>query len=184
MNDDRLRDLLSADAVEERAERQTLAVWAGAAVSPVAASPELRRRLLATVGSTERFGPFFEALRGTFDLDADALADLLRRIDAPGGWQEAPMSGVRYFHFQAGPALAGFETGVVRVAPGATFARHRHRGPERTFVLDGYVEDQGRVHGPGAMLEMPAGSVHDYRALPGRDLIVVSMHGGIDFEPA
>src|SRR5262249_41619069 len=143
----------------------------------------LRRRLLTTVGGAERFRPFFEALSRTFDLDAEGLADLLGRIDAASGWQEAPMPGVRYFHFQAGPALDGFATGVVRVAPRATFARHRHRGPERTFVLDGYVEDQGRIHGPGALLEMPAGSAHDYTARPGRDLIVVSMHAGIDFEP-
>jgi hypothetical protein len=33
------------------------------------------------------------------------------------------------------------------------------------------------------MLEMPGGSAHAYSARPGRDLIVVSMHTGIDFEP-
>ena len=181
MSDERSSDLLLEDDADG-AGRQALAAWAGATVGAAAPSPGLRRRLMATVASVERFSPFFETLRRTFDLGAVALGELLRRVDAPGGWQEAPMPGVRYFHFQAGPALAGFETGVVRVAPGATFARHRHRGPERTFVLDGYVEDQGRVHGPGAMLEMPAGSAHDYRALPGRDLIVVSIHGGIDFE--
>ena len=168
---------------DDTADQQTLAAWANATVDPVPASAGLRRRLLATVGSPERFRTFFEVLRRTFDLDPGGLADLLRRVDASGGWQEAPFPGVRYVHFQPGPALGALETGVVRVAPGATFARHRHRGPEKTFVLDGYVEDQGRVHGPGAMLEMPAGSAHDYRALPGRDLIVVSMHGGIDFEP-
>jgi quercetin dioxygenase-like cupin family protein len=169
-------DLLDAD-------RQALAAWAQNAVVPVEPAPALRRRLLATLGTAERFRPFFELLRRSFDLGADGLTELLRRIDASGGWQEAPMPGVRYFHFQAGPALAGFETGVVRLAPGATFARHRHRGPERTFVLDGFVEDGGRVHGPGSMLEMPGGSAHAYSARPGRDLIVVSMHTGIDFEP-
>jgi quercetin dioxygenase-like cupin family protein len=163
---------------------ELLGAWAAGAVAPLAPAGAVRARLLATLGSAERFRPFFETLRRTFDLAPDGLAEVLRRIDATDGWQEGPMSAFRYFHFQAGPALAGFETGVVRLAPGAVFPRHRHRGAERTLVLDGFVEDGGRVSGPGTILEMPAGSSHDYRACQGRDLIVVSMHGGIDFEPA
>jgi quercetin dioxygenase-like cupin family protein len=177
-----------ADGTDESDESDEivglLAEWASGTVAPVAPPAGVRARLLATLASAERFRPFFEILRRNFDLGADALADLMRRIDASSGWEEGPLSAFRYFHFQAGPALAGFETGVVRLAPGGVFPRHRHRGPERTFVLDGYVEDGGRVSGPGTFLEMPAGSAHDYRACPGRELILVSMHGGIDFLPA
>ena len=69
------------------ADRQALAAWAQSAVVPVEPGPAVRRRLLATLGGAERFRPFFEVLRRTFDLGAEALAELLRRVDAAGGWR-------------------------------------------------------------------------------------------------
>jgi len=161
--------------------RQALAAWAEGKVAESAPSSDLRRRLLETVAGVTRFAPFVPILRRLFDLGAQAAADLLAKIDgAPVDWVEAA-PGVRYFHFAPGAAAAQLEAGIVRLRPNAIFPRHRHRGPEVTLVLDGTLIDRGQVHGPGRVVESPAGSEHDYQAGAGRDLIVASLHGGIDF---
>jgi anti-sigma factor ChrR (cupin superfamily) len=69
----------------------------------------------------------------------------------------------------------------VRMAAGTTFPRHQHRAGETTLVLDGLLYDRGSVHGPGAVVEAEAGSTHDYRVGAGRDLVLLSRHGGIVF---
>jgi anti-sigma factor ChrR (cupin superfamily) len=160
--------------------RQALAAWAEERVGESAPSPDLRRRLLRTVGSSERFNPFVALLRRLFDLGAEATAELLGKVDGAGPWTEAA-PGVRYFHFASGPARAAFEAGIVRIRPEATFPRHRHRGPEVTLVLEGILLDRGQSHAAGAVVESDAGTEHDYQAGAGRDLIVASLHSGIDF---
>ena len=160
--------------------RQALAAWAEARVAELAPSAELRRRLLHTVAGRGRFAPFVASLRRIFDLGAEAAADLLDKADGAADWLEAA-PGVRYFHFAPGAALGQLEAGIVRVRPGATFPRHRHRGPEVTLVLDGTLLDRGQVHGAGSVVESATGSEHDYGAGAGRDLILASLHGGIDF---
>ncbi len=181
----RIERVLAADPLAAREtgrSEEALAAWAREAAGQLAPRSAIRRRLLETVGGIGRFHPFFDAVRRTFDLGAAAIDELLRRVDGGTGWVEGLAPGVRYFHFAPGPAAGAVECGIVRVAPNATFPRHRHRGPERTIVLDGVAHDGGRRHGPGAVLDWPAGSAHDFTAGPGRDLIVASRHAGIDFE--
>ena len=69
----------------------------------------------------------------------------------------------------------------MRLRPGATFPRHRHLAPEVSFVLAGVLVESGHRYEPGAVVESASGSEHEYTAGPGRDLLVVSLHGGIAF---
>jgi putative transcriptional regulator len=160
--------------------RQALSAWAEGRVAEAAPSPALRRRLLETVCGVTRFGPFVPLLRRLFDLGAQTAADLLAKADGAADWIEAA-PGVRYFHFAPGAAVGQLEAGIVRVRPDATFPRHRHRGPEVTLVLDGSLVDRGQVYGPGCTIEAAGGTEHDYKAGSGRDLILASLHSGIDF---
>jgi anti-sigma factor ChrR (cupin superfamily) len=163
--------------------RQALALWAEDRVTDETPSPDLRRRLLQTVaGGAQfaRFAPVVALLRRLFDLPAEVAADLLAKADGLTDWLEAA-PGVRYFHFAPGAAVGQLEAGIVRIRPGATFPRHRHRGPEVTLVLDGTLLDRGQVYGAGRVVESATGSEHDYSAGGGRDLILASLHSGIDF---
>jgi len=168
-----------ADDFDE-ADAIALAAWAEANVTPVAPPAGLRGRILGDLGGVARFNSVAEALRRFVDLGAEAVEDLLRKLDdAATAWTEG-LPGIRYFHFAAGPATAGAEAGFVRLEPGATFPNHRHLGPERTFVVEGIMHDRGRVYGPGSIIESATGTAHDYTAGPGRDLIIVSLHQGFE----
>jgi len=166
-------------AREVAAAQEVMAAWAQLRVKPETPPPALRQRLLDTVGSVDRFRPFFAPLARLFDLAEGAVREILGRVDEAAGWSVFP-GGARYFHFLPGPSMATQEAGVVRMAPGTTFPRHRHRSGETTLVLDGVMYDRGQVHGAGAIIEAEPGSIHDYRAGAGRDLILVSRHGGIE----
>jgi quercetin dioxygenase-like cupin family protein len=168
-----------ANDVDEE-EALLLAAWAEANVAPLAPPSGLRGRILSDLEGIARFDLVTEALRRFVDLGADPVDALLCKLeDAATAWTEG-LPGIRYFHFAPGPGAAGAEAGFVRLEPGATFPSHRHLGPERTFVLDGVMQDRGRVYGPGSVIESAAGTAHDYAAGPGRDLIIVSLHNGFE----
>src|SRR5450432_478126 len=166
--------------------RQALALWAEDRVTEATPSADLRRRLLQTVAGEDRFArfarlaPYVALFRRIFDLPAQAAADLLAKADGLTDWLEAA-PGVRYFHFVPGAAVGQLEAGIVRIRPGATFPRHRHRGPEVTLVLDGMLVDRGQVYSAGRVVESATGSEHDYSAGGGRELILASLHSGLDF---
>lgn len=165
---------------EDTRDPALFAAWAEASISPEAPPPGARARLLQALAGVERFGPLLAPLGRLTDLGSDALAAVLRRIDDAAAWIEgAP--GVRYFHFTPGPGAPSPAAGLVRLRPGAVFPRHRHLGHEVSFVLDGVLVEGGRRHGPGSVLESAAGSEHEYAAGAGRDLLLVSLHGGITF---
>jgi len=71
----------------------------------------------------------------------------------------------------------------LRGRPGARFPHHRHLGHEVSLVLDGLLEERGQVHGPGSIVKAERGTAHDYAAGPGRDLLLVSVHGGFEILP-
>jgi quercetin dioxygenase-like cupin family protein len=162
---------------------EALATRAGATVA-LSPAPELRARLLQTLGSVDRFAPFFEPLSLMFELPVETVRKLLARID--GHEWEASLLGVRLegselFHFPVGPRLreTGAAGGVVRIGAGVKFPQHRHHGDELTFVLEGgYVAD-GRTYGPGATIPMSGGTEHHYQAAPERDLVIMVLHRGI-----
>jgi quercetin dioxygenase-like cupin family protein len=178
--DELFGELEAGDAPDAR---NALALWAAERLRTEAPSPALRQRLLGTIEGPDRFLPFVSTICRIFDLTAgEALRDLLARIDEASGWLYHGQA--RYFHFTPGPALAGLEAGVVRMARGVVFPRHLHRRGEITLVLEGIMQDRGRSYGPGAVIESGAGTSHDYSAGgTGRDLVLLSRHGGIEFLP-
>lgn len=162
--------------------QDAVAAWVGQAIKPERPPGALRQRLLRTLDGADRYRPFFGAIQNIFDISETMLRGMLARIEEAAGWSYH--GDARYFHFEPGPLLAGQEAGVVRMAPGVVFPRHLHRGGELTFVLDGLMNDRDRLFGPGSLVEAEPGTTHDYRAAGvGRDLILLSRHGGIEFVP-
>jgi len=169
--------LAMASAVETQ---EALADWVARGVRPERPSAAVLQRLFRTLDGPERYRPYFGALRDIFDLSEAALRTVLARVDDAAGWSQH--GEARFFHFAPGPRMATQEAGVVRMAPGVVFPRHLHRAGEVTFVIDGLMNDRDRLHGPGSVVEAEAGTLHDYRAAGvGRDLILLSRHGGIEF---
>jgi hypothetical protein len=111
----------------------------------------------------------------------EAIRGLLGRVDDPTAWEPAPTPWIRLIHFDGGPALAGADAGFVRVSAGTTFPRHGHQGPEMTFILEGRALVEGAVHGPGEVVEVGEGDVHELVAAPERDLVLMVAHRGITF---
>jgi quercetin dioxygenase-like cupin family protein len=167
--------------VDEAAEALALAAEA---LPPLPPSPSARARLVDALGGVDRFAPFLDDLTRLFELPAAAIRGLLARIDGQE-WETAvlgvPLQGAELFHFAVGPNLAatGAAGGVLRLRPEVVFPQHSHHGNETTFVLEGGYCVDGRVHGPGSTIEMSAGSQHDYRSAPGRDLVLMVLHRGI-----
>ncbi len=54
---------------------------------------------------------------------------------------------------------------LIRMAPGKSYAPHRHVGTEEVLVLQGGYEDEFGVHAAGDFVHYPAGTVHSPRAL-------------------
>jgi quercetin dioxygenase-like cupin family protein len=152
---------------------------------PGARPRSVKQRLLASLDGAARFRPFFATLSRLVDLGPPELEAVLAKVDAPGdgGWQRAPFAGVRYLDFAPGPAAGAREAGLVRVPAGATFPRHQHTGDERACVLEGTVHLDGQRFHPGDIVDAAAGSSHEFSAGPARDVVILVVHGGIQFRP-
>jgi putative transcriptional regulator len=156
---------------------------AGAQLAPVQPAPIARLRLLDSARAPGRYA-FADLVGRVFDLPREGAVGLLDAVDRAASWVAGPLPGVELFHFEAGPRLAGADTGLVRFAPGVRFPRHTHVGPETMIVLEGgYTDEDGTVYGPGAWTENAAGSSHafvcDARAGCLAGVVVVD---GIDIE--
>jgi hypothetical protein len=181
---DALAEFLVGDEPPSRGEVDEAGAVIAASLDPVAPSPAARGRLLHDLGTADRFAPFLADLTRLFELPVESVRKLLARIDGRQ-WENTLLGvqllGAELFHFPVGPQLAagGAAGGVVRVRPDVTFPAHRHHGDETTYVLEGGYRLDGRVLGPGSVIEMAAGSTHDYRSAPGRDLVMMVLHRGI-----
>jgi anti-sigma factor ChrR (cupin superfamily) len=58
----------------------------------------------------------------------------------------------------------GLMTALFRWAPGSFLPDHVHTDLEQTYVIEGTLEDDEGVAGPGEFVWRPAGSRHDARA--------------------
>ncbi|HYQ46082.1 MAG TPA: cupin domain-containing protein [Polyangiaceae bacterium] len=169
------------------AERRQLAELFAQLSSLPAPEPSVlargRARLLSTVDqSGERFAPLFDKLSRFFDLSADALRSLFVRAARETEWEPGPLPWVSLFHFQGGPAVAGCDTGFVRLQKGMPFPPHRHLGKERVLVLDGgYHDHEGHWYGPGDFHDMTDGTQHALQMNAERDvLLAVVLAGAIE----
>jgi putative transcriptional regulator len=117
------------------------------------------------------------------DLEADAVAKAMARIERPGrassqtlaaappGWIEIPADVVlaaRRRRWAApgvwvAPVLAGARgqrSYILRVGAGMTVPRHTHAGSELVCVLKGAFTDRGEVYGPGDLAESDGAVEH------------------------
>jgi len=133
-----------------------------------------RARLLATVADgTERYAPLFGKLTQFFDLNVAALRAVFARAEKDSEWQQGPLPWVSLFHLEGGPAVAGLDTGLVRLKKGMPFPRHRHVGPERVLVLEGgYFDHEQRWYGPGDLHVMEDGTEHALQIGHEQDLLL------------
>jgi putative transcriptional regulator len=170
------------DADEIAKARAVLPPLAASLPGGAPPSASLRNRLVASMGRGGRFGLFVDRLGRMFDIpiaDAEALA---RQIEDPSAWRPGIIPGMDIISVMPGPKAAGAICGIGRFQPGVTFPHHEHLGEEFNLVLDGgFVEDNGQEIWRGEELYKPAGSQHDFTALPGVPCIAAAVaHGGID----
>ncbi len=185
LDDDEARSVERALAVDPSlmaalTTYQRAAAALAEALPRVEPSAGVRARLLATTeGRFERFVQRFAEL---FDVAADRARELLGLIDQPAAWEPGSEPGCALIHFPAGPALAGADTGFVRLAPGARFAWHRHTGREHNLVLQGHADDSllGRL-GPGDEGVAEPGSEHDFVNIGDEDFLFAVWVWGVDF---
>jgi hypothetical protein len=154
-----------------------------AALPPGVPAQSAKSRLLtaATTGPL-RYAPFFDRLVQMFDLERDSIIRVLQQAASESDWEPGPRPSIRVLHFQAGPALAGADTGLVRMPPAFAWPLHRHAGVERVLILEGeYREGGGRVYRAGDMHEMGPGSQHSFTVPPGAPLLfAVALFGEIE----
>ena len=133
-----------------------------------------RAHLLATVGqSAERYAPFFDKLTEFFDLSVEALREVFVRAERESEWQPGPLPWVSLFHLDGGPAVAGLDTGFVKLKKGMPFPPHRHKGSERVIILEGgYTDHEQRFYGPGDAHDMTEGSQHSLQMVTDRDVLL------------
>ena len=133
-----------------------------------------RTRLLAAVADgSERYAPFFGKLEQFFDLSVEALRAVFARAERESEWQPGPLPWVSLFHFDGGPAVAGLDTGFVRLKKGMPFPRHRHRGPERVLILEGgYFDQDRRWFAPGDLHLMAQGTEHSLQMGAEEDVLL------------
>lgn len=150
------------------------------AVAPVAPSPHVRVRLLASIGAG-RFEKLTPAFRRIFDLTVDGARALLAWIDDPSKWQQV-MPHFAAIHFAGGPACVGADTGFVRLAPHTTFPYHAHRGEEITLVIQGSaVTSDGKSLKAGDEVIEGPGSAHDITNTGDEDFIYATRAFGVQF---
>lgn len=147
---------------------------------PVAPGTHVRARLLAAVGGgpLERFAARFAAM---YDLAIERAREVLGWVDDPRPWKQ-PFPGMQFAIFRGGPAHAGADCGLLRVAPGAAFPWHGHTSEETSLFLAGAGRDHtGTLYVAGDELALPAGSAHEFRTVSDEPLIVAVRHRGVDF---
>lgn len=134
-------------------------------VAPVAPSPEVHARLMASVGGG-RFEKFSSRMASLFDVTVDRARELLALMERSSSW-ELSAPGIELVHFDGGPAAAAADCGLIRMAPNSAFPLHSHAGEEVSLVLAGHLRDRksGRTYSPGDEVVEAPGTEHDVVAL-------------------
>src|SRR5262249_44738846 len=100
-------------------------------------------------------------------------------------WVDDRVAGVRLLHFAGGPRHAASHCGLVHLAPGTRYPRHRHAGDERALVLAGAAEEEGTgpVGSPARLRHRRRGPGHAFRARGGDPFVfAVVLTDGIRIE--
>ena len=185
-------------AAEAASAQEALSLLA-LALPPEPPSATARTGLLASIveeeqrsgrrGQRGRLAAFTDQVARFFDVSRERASALLELAVNPRAWTAGPARGISLIHLMAGPQLAGTDSGLVRMAPGARFPRHRHRGHELGLILeggftdaDGTVVRSGEHHdlkaGHVARLRRPAGGLHLRGRGPRRPRVHGADHDG------
>lgn len=124
----------------ELAEYQLTTAALGAVVRPVAPSPDVKARLMASIGGG-RFEAYSARIGRLFDVTVERARELLALIERPASWIPQIVPGIALVHFDGGPAAAAADCGFIRLTPGTMFPPHTHLGEEAVTVLSGKVQD-------------------------------------------
>jgi putative transcriptional regulator len=158
---------------------------ASAAVSAEAEPPSgLRARFMASRTRKGKFGIFADRVARLFDLSLDDANALLEKAASPDSWMPFLVPGTDIIAVEAGAKRAGAAATLVRVAPGARFPDHTHRGTETMVVLDGgFVEPASKIEAwRGEETTRTDGTSHALVGLPGVPCIAaVLIEGHADF---
>jgi hypothetical protein len=178
-----LAALEAADDQELATAAESLAFIAGA-LEHDAPSAIGRERLLRAIGSgAERWAPFVDRLSHFFDLGVERIREITAKIDELASWEAGPMPGIELVHFAGGPRLASADTGLVRMAPGLAFPKHRHLGVESILILHGsYTDDAGRVWRAGDLHISTTDSEHAFVVSDQGVLYALALEGDIWIE--
>lgn len=179
------RELAASPALqaELRAIEETLTDVA-LSVESVRPSADVKTRLFASFQAQTRFAGFVDRVAEFFDLGAQRARELLDSISALPNppWEASPVPGTSLLHFDGGPRVAeAVNCGLVHIAPGGGFPKHRHIGDEWALILQGSSqEDSGAVSQPGDLLHKEADSEHAFRVISDEPLVfAVVLYGGI-----
>ncbi|MBC7977553.1 MAG: cupin domain-containing protein [Myxococcales bacterium] len=145
----------------ELAVYQQTADALGTAIEPVAPSPEVEQRLLASIGGG-RFEAFSGRMAKLFEVSVDRARELLGLLERPASWIPQIIPGISLVHFEGGPGLATADCGFVRLEPNAMFPPHTHLGEELVTILVGQIHDltHDRFLGPGDDYLQAEGTSH------------------------
>ncbi len=150
------------------------------ALDPVDPPAADRERLLRTIAGAARYLPFRAGLEHHFDLDEAAANALLARLQIAEAWTAGVAPILGFLHFRPGPRLGRAHCGFVRMKRGMQIPAHRHLDRELSYVLEGRLFDEaGNRYGPGAAIEMQAGSVHTLSVSAEGDALIATAQGRI-----
>lgn len=156
------------------------------ALPAVTPSSDGRRRLLAAAAPRPRLARFADRLARFLDVGLERARAILESVDDASSYEESGLPGVRFFHLEGGPAVAGAHIGIVRIQAGGRFPYHGHGGgTERVLFLQGacHEPETGRSLRAGDEDEVRDGSfAHELVVLPGPDLLyAAALFGELTF---
>ncbi|MGH8497927.1 MAG: cupin domain-containing protein [Methylococcales bacterium] len=168
----------SAQSRKQLYEIQEVLNTVALAETPLRPAPRLRERVLAAIEPGNRFEGFTTRFTQLFDLGEQEVRRLLAKIDETitDEWKSSLLlPGVRFLEFQGGPRVSAAHCGLISVKPDTFFPRHRHRGEEWVFVLQGRARNNcGNLFQPGDLLFAEPGSEHAF-LIPGPEPFVFAV---------
>jgi quercetin dioxygenase-like cupin family protein len=141
-----------------------------------APSPEVRKRLLNSMSTTNRFEMFAAQVAELIDVSIDRARELVGRIDDAQSWMKTHVAGVFSYDLPVGPAAADAVVGFVKLRPGVVFPDHEHMGDEAMLVVQGScIDSYGTIMRRGDSIRLPPGTHHEFTAQPGPDFIYLGV---------
>ena len=152
--EDNLKDQLGAESENEALEFLELVAQMGFAGELQRPSEGLKARLMASIA-------------------APAGVHLVRQSE--GTWKQTPFAGVSYKSLFVDRETS-MHTLLLRLEPGASYPRHKHKRPEQCLVLRGEVEIDATVRIEAGDFEWAEGdTIHDsVSSKTGCELLIIS----------